>query len=203
MSDDPHSYGGDQEPASYYRLGKLDGPIAHRIDLAFAMGDGPATCRQSAIKYMARAGRKDGAEIVQDLTKAIRYLEFWRNFLQHGHPRPATTPETCRRVYLASPYAGDVQRNMGYAQEAMLDSLDRGEAPVVPHLLYVQVLDDELEDDRRQGMTAGASWITPETIDAVVVYEDLGLSEGMRSEIEKAMALGIKIERRIIKGGEP
>lgn len=46
-----------------------------------------------------------------------------------------------RRVFVASPYAGDVARNERYARACMVDSLARGEAPFVPHLLYTQLLD--------------------------------------------------------------
>ena len=36
------------------------------------------------------------------------------------------------RVVVESPFAGDVERNMEYAKEAVLDCLRRGEAPTHP-----------------------------------------------------------------------
>ena len=41
-------------------------------------------------------------------------------------------------VYLESPYAGDVEKNIKYARLCMKDSLDRGEYPFASHLLYTQ-----------------------------------------------------------------
>lgn len=57
-------------------------------------------------------------------------------------------------VQLESPYAGDVARNRMYARRAMLDCLRHGEAPFASHLLYTQVLDDTIPEDRELGMSA-------------------------------------------------
>lgn len=64
-----------------------------------------------------------------------------------------------RRVYLASPLSGDRDWNESYAAHAMRDSLLRGEAPFVPHLLYPLVLDDDDLEERAAGMRAGTSWL--------------------------------------------
>ena len=37
-------------------------------------------------------------------------------------------------VYLESPYAGDVEKNIKYAILCMKDSLDRGEYPFASHM---------------------------------------------------------------------
>lgn len=50
-----------------------------------------------------------------------------------------------RRVILESPFAGNLWgrwRNRGYARRCLRDSVLRGEAPLVSHLLYTQALDD-------------------------------------------------------------
>jgi len=101
------------------------------------------------------------------------------------------------RVFLVSPLRGDYVGNTHYARDCMRDSIKRGEAPYVPHLLYPQVLDDTLVEERRMGMNAGAAWLRAS--EKLVVYEDLGTSEGMRAEIEVAEALGIPVERRSIR----
>lgn len=98
-------------------------------------------------------------------------------------------------VFIASPLAGDIETNIAYAQAAMLDSLERGEAPYVPHLLYPQVLEDT-GDSRKMGMMAGKSVLR--RCDLIAVYVDLGESAGMRSEITLATSLSIEIERRWI-----
>ena len=103
-----------------------------------------------------------------------------------------------RRVILESPYAGDRERNIEYARECLIDSLNRGEAPLVSHLLYTRVLDDD-DSQRAMGIAAGQSWI-PQA-DAVVVYGDHGISNGMEAGIAEAESHGITIEYRKIEDG--
>lgn len=99
-----------------------------------------------------------------------------------------------RTVYLASPLSGDVEANQRYAREVMLDSLRKGEAPFVPHLLYTQVLDDTTPAGRELGMRAGAAMLVQ--CDALVAYIDRGISPGMHAEIEHAREHGIRVETR-------
>ena len=104
-----------------------------------------------------------------------------------------------RKIILESPYSGDVKRNTTYARECIRDSLGRGEAPIASHLLYTQegILDDSIESERQQGIDAGLAWI--DVADATVVYEDLGVSKGMKYGIEKAKKAGKSIEYRKIR----
>jgi len=97
-------------------------------------------------------------------------------------------------VIIESPYAGDVVRNERYAKLCMKDSLDRGEVPFVSHLLYTMVLDDTNPADRKLGMDAGFE-VTRRS-DYTVVYEDYGLSGGMKEGIKVAEDLGHRIEYR-------
>lgn len=97
-------------------------------------------------------------------------------------------------VVIESPYSGDVMRNTEYAQAAMLDSLQRGEVPMLSHLLYTQVLDDESPADRRLGMSAGWEWYR--VCDKVIVYRDYGITKGMQEGINLAMWLGKTVESR-------
>ena len=107
-----------------------------------------------------------------------------------------------RRVILESPYAGDVERNIAYARRAMLDSLQRGEAPMASHLLFPQVLDDNDPDQRHLGIEAGLAW--GPVADATVIYADLGISRGMQIGIERAAIEGRDLEIRYLDGvGRP
>ncbi len=99
-----------------------------------------------------------------------------------------------RRVYLASPLSGDVERNLTYARRCLADSLARGEAPFVPHLLYTQTLDDTKPEDRALGMQAGNAWRG--AADAIVLCIDFGISDGMQAEMAQAVALGLDVEAR-------
>jgi hypothetical protein len=103
-----------------------------------------------------------------------------------------------RLVVLESPYSGNVERNVEYARRCMHDCLMRNEAPIASHLLYTQpgVLDDKKVEQRALGMIAG--WMWYKVVDAVVVYDDLGISPGMLEGIEKAQKLGKIIEYRRI-----
>lgn len=83
--------------------------------------------------------------------------------------------------------------------EALADSLHRGEAPFASHLLYTQpgVLDDTIPAERELGINAGFAWHP--VVDAVIVYDDLGISGGMRQGISTAESLGLPIEVRRIR----
>lgn len=89
-----------------------------------------------------------------------------------------------RLVVVESPFAGDRERNAAYLRDAMRDSLERGEAPYASHLIYTQVLDDDVPEERALGIEAGFAWGQQATL--VAVYADLGLSHGMRLGIEAA-----------------
>lgn len=105
-----------------------------------------------------------------------------------------------RRVVLESPYAGNVLRNLRYARAAMADCLLRGEAPFASHLLYTQegVLDDLDPEQRQMGIKAGLAWGF--SADAVVVYEDLGISLGMGQAIREHRKALRTIEYRTLPG---
>lgn len=96
-------------------------------------------------------------------------------------------------VILESPYAGNVELNTRYARACMLDSLRRGEAPMVSHLLYTQVLPD-VGEDRKLGIEAGLAW--GRVAQKTVVYEDLGISSGMSYGISSALNMGRPVEYR-------
>lgn len=97
-------------------------------------------------------------------------------------------------VFMASPYAGEVNRNVRYAIACMKDCLQRGEAPFASHLLYPFMLDDKVPDERALGIAAGHAWIT--VASQLVVYIDLGISSGMEGDIRIAEQFLVPIVRR-------
>lgn len=103
-------------------------------------------------------------------------------------------------VIIESPFAGFESWNSIYARAALRDSLGRGEAPLASHLLYTQpgVLDDSVPEERARGISAGHAWMP--FADAVAVYDDLGISDGMKAGIREAKALRVPIEYRQIEG---
>lgn len=81
-----------------------------------------------------------------------------------------------------------------YSQRCVLDCLKRKESPMVSHLLFTQVLDDNIPDLRILGIQAGFAW--HEVADYCVVYTDYGISDGMREGIKNADNTGLKIHYR-------
>lgn len=86
-------------------------------------------------------------------------------------------------VVIESPYAGEVEKNVVYARRCMMDSLLRGEAPFASHLLYTQILDDNVPSDRSLGIGAGWEW--HRVADLIVFYTDRGWSRGMIEAFRK------------------
>ncbi len=95
-----------------------------------------------------------------------------------------------RRVFISSPYSGDVERNMQVAKGFLKLAISQGHAPVAPHLLYPQVLDNDDPDSYDLGMALGLKWL--ETCDEMWVCGDR-VSKGMAMEIEFANRHGIPI----------
>ena len=98
---------------------------------------------------------------------------------------------------LESPLKGDYERNRSYARACMRDALVvHGEAPFAMHLLYAQegILEDKNPEERKLGIAAGLEW--SHKADAVLVYTDLGITEGMEIAIERATSRRIPIVYR-------
>jgi hypothetical protein len=101
-----------------------------------------------------------------------------------------------RLVVLESPFSGETGKNVLYAREALRDCLLRGESPVASHLLYTQVLDDLIPEERTLGIEAGLAWLR--VAEATVVYADLGISRGMAQGIAAARNQGLEVETRYL-----
>lgn len=82
------------------------------------------------------------------------------------------TPAQRRRIL-----ADDVRGNIEYARACLLDSVRRGEAPIASHLLYPQILDDGIPEERATGIECGLAWRA--VAHFAVFYVDRGWSRGM------------------------
>lgn len=58
--------------------------------------------------------------------------------------------KNCRKIYVASRYAGDVERNTAFAVNCCRRVIDKGYMPIASHLLYPQMLDDNNPDTPTQ-----------------------------------------------------
>ena len=97
-----------------------------------------------------------------------------------------------KMIFIASPYAGDVKKNIEFAKQACQYVLNEGNAFFCPHLLYPQVLDDNNPEERKIGMNIGKQLL--KKCDELWVFGDK-ISQGMFEEIEFARKNGIPIKR--------
>ena|SRR5215471_14836348 len=101
-----------------------------------------------------------------------------------------------KRVIILSPYKGDREANLRYARFCLADSLRRGEAPFASHLLYTQVLEDDVPEHRVMGLACESEWLASAQL--VACYIDNGVSNGMTYTLDQARGLGIPVENRTL-----
>lgn len=85
-------------------------------------------------------------------------------------------------VYIASPFAGDIERNTVRAQSYCRFAVSKGVTPLAPHLHYPQFMDDNDKNQRALGIRFAL--ILLGKCDELWVFGKL--SEGMAREIAKA-----------------
>lgn len=57
-----------------------------------------------------------------------------------------------RFVYICSPYQGDTENNKRMAQQYCRKAYSAGYVPIAPHLLFTQFLNDDIPEEREQGL---------------------------------------------------
>lgn len=86
-------------------------------------------------------------------------------------------------VYICSPYAGDIDRNVKAARKYSKFAVSMGYIPIAPHLLFTQFLDDKNPNERQLGLFFGNAIMSKCT--EVWVFGDK-ISSGMQAEINRA-----------------
>ena len=86
---------------------------------------------------------------------------------------------------MASRYAGDVDANVSAAVTYCRRVIDEGYMPVASHLLYPQILNDNIPEERELGLLFGLSLLR--LCDVVWVFGEV--SQGVAQEIEEAKRL--------------
>lgn len=99
-----------------------------------------------------------------------------------------------KRVYICSPYQGDVEKNVAIARAMCLRAIEEGFAPFAPHLVYPQLMDDSKPEDREIGMECAMSFIS--ACNELWVCANVSPSAGMREEM--VFARETKIHVRLI-----
>lgn len=92
------------------------------------------------------------------------------------------------KVYIVSRYAGDIPRNVAAAIRFCRFAIGKGMMPIASHLLYPQVLRDDVPAEREMGTAFGLALLA--LCDEVWVFnEHTGLSPGMQAEVHEAKRL--------------
>lgn len=104
-------------------------------------------------------------------------------------------------VYIASPYTGEVQKNVEFAKAACRYAMEQNCMPVAVHLLYPQFLDDHAPIQREAGLRMGHRVL--EACDELLLCGSR-ISTGMAMELKEAKKLGVpvrEISAEQIQGG--
>ena len=97
--------------------------------------------------------------------------------------RSKYTPGFKPLVYICSPFAGDVEKNIINAKRYCRFAYKKNAIPLAPHLLYPQFLDDDNQNERKDGLFMGLVLLNK--CHELWVFGSY-ISKGMRAEIDKA-----------------
>lgn len=95
-------------------------------------------------------------------------------------------------IYIASPYAGDVEANMAFAKAACRYAMEQDCTPIAVHLLYPQLLNDAVPTEREAGIRMGLRVL--EACDELWLCGER-LSTGMQVELDAAKRMEIPVRR--------
>ena len=101
-------------------------------------------------------------------------------------------------VYICSPFAGDVKKNVRKARLYSRLAVKRGYLPITPHLLFPQFLNDRDEFERKLGMKMGLVLM----LKCREVWVFGQPSAGMNTEIKRALLKGMPVRYFNEKGLE-
>jgi hypothetical protein len=95
-------------------------------------------------------------------------------------------------IFVASPYKGNVDKNIRNAMRYCQFVVRQGAVPLAPHLLFPQFMDDNNERERGLGISFGITLL--DRCDELWVFSTVGgVSEGMKQEIAYAEKYKIPI----------
>ena len=97
-----------------------------------------------------------------------------------------------RMIYICSPYAGNTEENTAFARQACGYAISQGVVPLAPHLLYPQILNDSIPEERETGIRLAMEIL--EQCEELWICGDR-MSAGMKREAAYAKAKGIPIRR--------
>ena len=86
-------------------------------------------------------------------------------------------------VYICSPFAGDIEKNVAAARTYSRFAVEQGYIPIAPHLLFPQFLNDSDPKERELGLFFGNAIMSKCT--EIWVFGN-HISSGMEAEIKRA-----------------
>lgn len=86
-------------------------------------------------------------------------------------------------MYICSPYAGEIEKNVKVARDYSRFAVDQGYIPIAPHLLFPQFLNDANPKERRLGLFFGNALMSK--CSEVWVFGNR-ISADMEAEIKRA-----------------
>lgn len=102
-----------------------------------------------------------------------------------------------KRIFVVSPLAPSnihsFDANVDLAKRLCRAVVLDGHAPMAPHLLYPLFLNENDEEERKIGISAGLAWLTMAQEVWAYATDFNAASRGMKQEIDFAGQLGIKI----------
>ncbi|NLK53201.1 MAG: DUF4406 domain-containing protein [Syntrophomonadaceae bacterium] len=127
----------------------------------------------------------------------------WRNSEGYPDPTPYEALKAVRVyhpiVYICSPFAGDIKRNIERARGYCRLAVSQGYIPLAPHLHYPQFMDDGDPAQRKLGLWFALILLAK--CDELWVFSER-ISSGMSAEITKAERRGMPIRYFDSKGEE-
>jgi hypothetical protein len=95
------------------------------------------------------------------------------------------------RVYICSPYAGDVKRNTENAIRYCRFALEQGRFPIAPHLFLPRFMNDADREERELALSFGLRFLGG--CREIWIFGDT-FSAGMKREIAEARRRGITMK---------
>ena len=98
-----------------------------------------------------------------------------------------------RMIYICSPYAGNTEENTAFARQACGYATRQEAVPLAPHLLYPQILNDTVLEERETGIRLGLEIL--ERCEELWICGDR-MSAGMKREGGGVLALIFSYQHR-------
>lgn len=95
------------------------------------------------------------------------------------------------KIYVCSPYRGEVEKNVKFAKKICRKIVMEGNLPIAPHLYFTQFMDDNIEVERNKAIDINLKILN--NCDLLLICGN-HVSSGMGQEIKYAKENGIEVK---------